>query len=133
MPPGTDPTRHTALPMRGAVQRAPADMRCSQEDREGLRFGTTLHRGIDNEGAYQHLRVQGERVDDVVHEDVALMKMDVEGFEPHVLEVATPADVQAETSLRHVAHRPSWGAVASALCLARCSRRLRVNQHKNER
>ncbi len=47
-----------------------------------------LRRGIDNEGAYQHLRVQGERVDDVVHEDVALMKMDVEGFEPHVLEVA---------------------------------------------
>ena len=50
-----------------------------------------FRRGIDNEGAYQHLRVQGERVDDVVHEDVALMKMDVEGFEPHVLEVILPS------------------------------------------
>jgi hypothetical protein len=54
-----------------------------------------LRRGIDNEGAYQHLRVQGERVDDVVHEDVALMKMDVEGFEPHVLEVAASGWIPA--------------------------------------
>ena len=38
--------------------------------------------------------MQGERVDDVVHEDVALMKMDVEGFEPHVLEVAISHFVQ---------------------------------------
>lgn len=45
-------------------------------------------RGIDNEGEYEHLRVRGERVDDVVHQDVVLMKMDVEGFEPHVLEVS---------------------------------------------
>lgn len=57
----------------------------------GAEVREPFRRGIDNEGAYQHLRVQGERVDDVVHEDVALMKMDVEGFEPHVLEVILPS------------------------------------------
>lgn len=45
-------------------------------------------RAIDNEGDYKHLKVAGERVDSVVHENVALLKMDVEGFEPHVLESA---------------------------------------------
>lgn len=39
-------------------------------------------RGINNEGDYEHVIVQGERVDDVVKEDVALIKFDVEGFEP---------------------------------------------------
>ena len=56
-----------------------------------LCWPSTRHAGlraIDNEGDYKHLKIQGERVDAVVHEDVALMKMDVEGFEPHVLEGA---------------------------------------------
>ncbi len=44
-------------------------------------------RGIDNERPYEHLKVSGERVDAVVREDVALLKMDVEGFEFHALEV----------------------------------------------
>jgi Methyltransferase FkbM domain len=42
-------------------------------------------RGIDNKGAYEHLMLRGERVDAVVNEDVLLLKMDVEGFEPAVL------------------------------------------------
>lgn len=50
--------------------------------------GWNIDKGIDNEGEYEHLRVRGERVDDVVHQDVVLMKMDVEGYEPHVLESA---------------------------------------------
>jgi hypothetical protein len=39
-------------------------------------------RSIDNEGAYDFIKVKGERVDSVVQEDVLLMKLDVEGFEP---------------------------------------------------
>lgn len=39
-------------------------------------------RSIDNEGAYDFITVKGERVDSVVQEDVLLMKLDVEGFEP---------------------------------------------------
>ena len=45
-------------------------------------------RAIDNKGAYKRLSIAGERVDAVVREDVALIKMDVEGFEPHALESA---------------------------------------------
>jgi hypothetical protein len=41
-----------------------------------------LCRGIDNEGEYEKIQVIGERVDAVVKEDVVLIKMDVEGFEP---------------------------------------------------
>lgn len=42
-----------------------------------------LHcRAIDNEGAYENIEVHGERVDSVVKEDVLLIKLDVEGFEP---------------------------------------------------
>lgn len=37
---------------------------------------------------YDHMMLPGERVDAVVHEDVALLKMDVEGFEPAVLRSA---------------------------------------------
>ena len=47
-------------------------------------------RVIDNERPYEHLKVRGERVDAVVQEDVALLKMDVEGFEFHALEVFPP-------------------------------------------
>ena len=43
---------------------------------------------MDNKGAYKRLSVAGERVDAVVREAVALIKMDVEGFEPHVLDSA---------------------------------------------
>lgn len=68
-----------------------------------------LRRGIDNEGAYEHLRVQGERVDDVVREDVALMKMDVEGFEPHVLEV-----MHLEESEHDLANNMLYHALALA-------------------
>ncbi|EIE24267.1 hypothetical protein COCSUDRAFT_65824 [Coccomyxa subellipsoidea C-169] len=39
-------------------------------------------RSIDNEGAYDFITVKGERVDSIVQEDVLLMKLDVEGFEP---------------------------------------------------
>ncbi len=39
-------------------------------------------RSIDNEGAYDFIEVKGERVDSVVQEDVLIMKLDVEGFEP---------------------------------------------------
>eukprot|EP00884_Botryococcus_braunii_P021704 jgi/Botrbrau1/8217/Bobra.0392s0013.1 len=44
--------------------------------------GANIDRGIDNEGDYEVVSVKGERVDDVVKEDVALIKFDVEGFEP---------------------------------------------------
>lgn len=43
---------------------------------------TNCCRNIDNEGEYEHIEVKGERVDSVVQEDVLLMKLDVEGFEP---------------------------------------------------
>ena len=33
-------------------------------------------------GEYERIEVAGERVDSVVQEDVLLMKLDVEGFEP---------------------------------------------------
>ena len=39
-------------------------------------------RAVDNAGDYETVQVKGERVDAVVQEDVLLMKMDVEGFEP---------------------------------------------------
>ena len=39
-------------------------------------------RAIDNVGEYERIEVAGERVDSVVQEDVLLMKLDVEGFEP---------------------------------------------------
>ena len=39
-------------------------------------------RSIDNVGEYERIEVAGERVDSVVQEDVLLMKLDVEGFEP---------------------------------------------------
>ena len=45
-----------------------------------------LCRAIDNEGEYEYVSVPGERVDAVVQEDVALMKIDVEGFEPLAFE-----------------------------------------------
>ncbi|KAK9906760.1 hypothetical protein WJX75_007525 [Coccomyxa subellipsoidea] len=44
--------------------------------------GGNIDRSIDNEGAYDFIKVKGERVDSVVQEDVLLMKLDVEGFEP---------------------------------------------------
>ena len=50
--------------------------------------GVRARRNINNEGAYEKVRVAGERVDGVVAEDVALLKMDVEGFEPTAFESA---------------------------------------------
>ncbi|CAL8462169.1 g1700 [Coccomyxa elongata] len=44
--------------------------------------GGNIDRSIDNEGAYDFIEVKGERVDSVVQEDVLMMKLDVEGFEP---------------------------------------------------
>eukprot|EP00884_Botryococcus_braunii_P021699 jgi/Botrbrau1/8212/Bobra.0392s0010.2 len=44
--------------------------------------GANIDRAINNEGDYEVVSVKGERVDDVVKEDVALIKFDVEGFEP---------------------------------------------------
>lgn len=46
------------------------------------RQGSGGCRSIDNVGEYERLEVAGERVDSVVQEDVLLMKVDVEGFEP---------------------------------------------------
>lgn len=45
-------------------------------------------RNVNNEGEYERVRVTGERVDAVVNEDVALLKMDVEGFEPTAFQSA---------------------------------------------
>jgi len=50
--------------------------------------GMNIDQAIDNEGAYEHVMVPGERVDLVVREPVTLLKMDVEGFEPHALKSA---------------------------------------------
>ena len=44
------------------------------------------HRAIDNQGEYERVAVRGERVDALVQEDVTLMKLDVEGFEPLAFE-----------------------------------------------
>jgi len=58
--------------------------------------------------------VRGERVDDVVKEDVALMKMDVEGFEAHVLEVQTFSETKLDKSLSqggHGAHEDRCGGL----------------------
>ena len=42
-----------------------------------------LHcRNVNNEGDYEKVTVPGERADAVVQEDVMLLKLDVEGFEP---------------------------------------------------
>jgi hypothetical protein len=50
------------------------------------KISTLACRNIDNEGEYESIRVRGERVDSVLQEDVLLMKMDVEGFEPTAFE-----------------------------------------------
>ncbi|KAK9842464.1 hypothetical protein WJX81_001323 [Elliptochloris bilobata] len=50
--------------------------------------GRNIDKNINNEGAYEKYKVKGERVDAVVAEDVALLKMDVEGFEPTAFESA---------------------------------------------
>ncbi len=41
-----------------------------------------LCRAIDNEGAYELVEVAGERIDSLIRENVLLIKLDVEGFEP---------------------------------------------------
>lgn len=41
-----------------------------------------LCRNVDNQGQYERFTAIAERIDSVVAEDVVLMKMDVEGFEP---------------------------------------------------
>ncbi|KAK9785855.1 hypothetical protein WJX73_004640 [Symbiochloris irregularis] len=50
--------------------------------------GGNIDKAVDNQGAYEYLDIMGERVDSIVHEDVALMKLDVEGFEPVAMESA---------------------------------------------
>ncbi|EFN60043.1 hypothetical protein CHLNCDRAFT_133271 [Chlorella variabilis] len=47
--------------------------------------GKNLDQAIDNEGAYVNVTKATERVDEVVKEDVLIMKVDVEGFEPSIL------------------------------------------------
>lgn len=47
--------------------------------------GLNIDRGIDNQGEYETVQAVGERVDEVVHEDVLLLKVDVEGLEPAVM------------------------------------------------
>ena len=46
-------------------------------------------RAIDNEGAYEVVEVAGERVDSLIKEDVLLVKLDVEGFEPTAFRSST--------------------------------------------
>lgn len=46
-------------------------------------------RGVDNHGDYEVVQALGERVDNLVKEDVLLLKVDVEGLEPAVLHSAT--------------------------------------------
>ena len=45
-------------------------------------------RSVDNQGDYEIVQAMGERVDEVVGEDVVLLKADVEGLEPGVIESA---------------------------------------------
>ena len=45
-------------------------------------------RSVDNQGDYEIVKAMGERVDEVVDEDVVLLKADVEGLEPGVIESA---------------------------------------------
>ncbi len=45
-------------------------------------------RSVDNQGDYEIVKAMGERVDEVVGEDVVLLKADVEGLEPGVIESA---------------------------------------------
>lgn len=47
-----------------------------------------LDKSLEIDGNFKHIKVAGERVDSVVHENVALLRIDMEGFEPHVLESA---------------------------------------------
>ncbi|KAL4427805.1 hypothetical protein ABPG75_001894 [Micractinium tetrahymenae] len=47
--------------------------------------GKNIDGAIKNEGGYDNVVRPVERVDSVVHEDVLIMKIDVEGFEPSVL------------------------------------------------
>jgi hypothetical protein len=45
-------------------------------------------RSVDNQGDYEIVKAMGERVDEVVGEDVVLLKADVEGLEPGVIQSA---------------------------------------------
>jgi hypothetical protein len=45
-------------------------------------------RSVDNQGDYEIVKAMGERVDEVVGEDVLLLKADVEGLEPGVIQSA---------------------------------------------
>ena len=45
-------------------------------------------RSVDNQGDYEIVKAMGERVDEVVGEYVVLLKADVEGLEPGVIESA---------------------------------------------
>eukprot|EP00873_Tetraselmis_striata_P042505 jgi/Tetstr1/462769/TSEL_007721.t1 len=63
--------------------------------------GMNIDRAIDNEGAYMRVESASERVDEVVAgHPVALMKVDVEGFEPTVL--ASAQQLLASGTLDHI-------------------------------
>lgn len=47
-----------------------------------------LCRSVDNQGDYEMVTAMGERVDEVVAENVVLLKADVEGLEPGVIQSA---------------------------------------------
>ena len=65
-----------------ALRHAGACAASSPKSHVPCQTGDITRRSIDNEGAYDFVEVKGERVDSVVQEDVLLMKLDVEGFEP---------------------------------------------------
>ena len=50
--------------------------------------GGNIDQAITNDGPLQEIKVRTERVDDVVDEEVCIMKVDVEGFEPYVFELS---------------------------------------------
>ncbi len=79
----------------------------------------TRCRAVDNKGAYKRLSVQGERVDAVVRETVALIKMDVEGFEPHVLDSAK--GLFDQHLVDDVRPRPSMLSVPRLFPVASCA------------
>ncbi|DBA86663.1 TPA: hypothetical protein ACH3X1_005126 [Trebouxia sp. C0004] len=70
--------------------------------------GLNIDGSVDNQGDYEIVKAMGERVDEVVGEDVLLLKADVEGHEPGVIQSAK--DLLESYKVNHVVMEYSPGS-----------------------
>lgn len=70
--------------------------------------GLNIDGSVDNQGDYEIVKAMGERVDEVVGEDVLLLKVDVEGLEPGVIKSAN--GLLESYNVNHVVMEYSPGA-----------------------